>query len=168
MSVNEIRALAQAHLQEIEKEKATEAQQQAKTEQDLQKYAKIRTKDRPRSGRMEEAAAASGAETFEEAVEGKGPKLRSAGDILDRLRWDPSIDLANYTISYLERFEGIKEIPASSWIRESTDEDFIPMHRIRNIKRTQADGQQEMVWDRDNKIDLIFGTGGKAQGNGPQ
>jgi len=165
MSTNELRALAQAHLQEIEEEKAAEAERQTKAEQELQKYVKVKTKDRPRRGRMEEAAAASSAETFEEVVQGKGPRLRSAEDVLDRLRWDPSIDLAHYTISYLERFEGIKEMPASSWIRESTKEDFIPLHRIRHIKRTQMDGQQEIVWDRDTKIDLVFGSGGTAKDN---
>ena len=163
MSTNGLRKLAQAHLLEIEKEKADEAQRQAKTEQDLQKYAKVKTKDRPRKGRTDEATAASRAETFEEAVQEKGPKLRSAEDILSRLRWDPSIDLAQYIIGYLERFEGIKELPASSWTRESTEEDFVPMHRIRYIKHIKADGCQEIVWDRDNRIDLIFGSSSVAK-----
>lgn len=42
------------------------------------------------------------------------------------------------------------------WIRESTDEEFIPQHRIKYFKR---EGDGEIVWNRDERIDKIFGTG---------
>jgi hypothetical protein len=56
----------------------------------------------------------------------------------------------------------------SEWlkIREVTDEEFIPMHRIRWFKRRSVkhdqsteDAQEETVWHRDQRIDMIFGSG---------
>jgi uncharacterized protein (UPF0248 family) len=72
------------------------------------------------------------------------------------MRWDSGLDMENFTIGYLERFEGIKEMPMSKWIRETSDEDFIPQHRIKYFKRS-TDG--EVVWDREGRIDKIFGSG---------
>jgi MJ1316 RNA cyclic group end recognition domain len=69
-------------------------------------------------------------------------------------------------VGYLERFEGIKEMPMTMWVAESSDEDFIPKHRIKYFKRT-SDG--EVVWDREERIDKLFGSGltGKvADGSG--
>ena len=117
------------------------------------------------------------------AQEAKGPKLRPAEgtewdcglrtaslinrrlemftdffslDVLKRLRWDSDLDVAHYVVGYVERFDGVKEMPAAKWIKESTDEDFIPQHRIKYFKRI-TDG--EVVWDRDARIDRIFGSG---------
>ncbi|KAF7506898.1 hypothetical protein GJ744_011139 [Endocarpon pusillum] len=86
----------------------------------------------------------------------KAPKLRPAEDVLKRLRWDPSLDSANFTIGYLERFAGIMEMPLATWVTETSDEDFIPQHRIKYFKRN-TDG--EIVWDREARIDKIFGSG---------
>ena len=63
-------------------------------------------------------------------------------------------------MGYLERFEGLKETPASNWITESTDEEWIPQHRIRYFKRINENGESEVVWDRDQRIDKIFNSGG--------
>jgi uncharacterized protein (UPF0248 family) len=70
--------------------------------------------------------------------------------VLKRLRWDPRIDIADFTIGYLERFEGIKEIPLQDWISETSEEDFIPQHRIRYFK---LNSDQEIVCHR------VFGSG---------
>ena len=43
-----------------------------------------------------------------------------------------------------------------NWVRETSDEEFIPQQRIRYIKRN-SDG--EVVWDREARIDKIFGSG---------
>ncbi len=42
------------------------------------------------------------------------------------------------------------------WVGECSDEDFIPQHRIKYFKRN-SDG--EVVWDREGRIDKIFGSG---------
>jgi len=80
------------------------------------------------------------------------------------MRWDSGLDMENFTIGYLERFAGIKEMPMSEWIRETSDEDFIPQHRIKYFKRS-SDG--EVVWDREGRLDKIFGSGltGQLAGN---
>ena len=59
-------------------------------------------------------------------------------------------------IGYLERFDGVKEMPWALWLDESTEEDFIPQHRIKYFKRV---GTGEVGWDREGRIDKIFGTG---------
>ena len=42
------------------------------------------------------------------------------------------------------------------WLREPTEEDFVPQHRIRYFKMHQS---EEVVWSRDERIDKIFGSG---------
>ncbi|QGA19806.1 hypothetical protein EYB26_007500 [Talaromyces marneffei] len=85
-----------------------------------------------------------------------GPRLRPAGDILNRLRWDASFDSSEYVVGYIDRFVGEKEMPIDRWKSEQTHEEFIPMHRVSYFKR-KSDGVR--VWDREKRIDLIFNTG---------
>ncbi|OJJ50673.1 hypothetical protein ASPZODRAFT_54896 [Penicilliopsis zonata CBS 506.65] len=83
---------------------------------------------------------------------GGGPKLRPAGEILSRLRWDPNLDTADYIVGYEDRFLGEQEMGVDQWKAELTDEAFIPMHRILYFKR-KADGVR--VWDRETRTDLL-------------
>jgi len=80
----------------------------------------------------------------------------SAIDVLSRLQWDPVYRSEDFVIGYLERFEGIKEMPLDLWLKESTEEDFIPQHRIKYFKKTLS---EEVVWSRDDRIDKVFGSG---------
>ena len=51
----------------------------------------------------------------------------------------------------------IMEMPLQSWKGgDVTDEDFIPQHRIAWFRRDE-DGVK--VWDRSERLDLIFGSG---------
>lgn len=90
-------------------------------------------------------------------------RLRPFPEILHRLRWDPTLNISDYVVGYLERFEGIKEMPTSNWIRDFSDEDWIPMHRVRYVKRVSREEESDVgpelgvVWDRDGRVDL-FGT----------
>ncbi|KAL4970288.1 DUF504 domain-containing protein [Aspergillus stella-maris] len=86
-------------------------------------------------------------------------RLRPAADILNRLVWDESYDSTNFVIGYEDRFEGRMEASLNSWKRESTDEEFIPQHRILYIKRKS---DSEIVWDRRRRIDQIFKSGNSA------
>ncbi|KAK2771644.1 hypothetical protein FQN53_004958 [Emmonsiellopsis sp. PD_33] len=91
-------------------------------------------------------------------------KLRPASDILSRLRWDPSHDSAEYVVGYEDRFLGAREIPLDRWKSEQTDEEFIPQHRILYFKR-KGDGR--VVWDRERRVDAVFGSGvGKGEEGG--
>ena len=85
------------------------------------------------------------------------------------------MNIEEYVVGYLERFEGIKEMPANSWISDFSEEEWIPMHRVRYVKRVGAskhiaetrqssdEGEDEgpelgKVWDRDGRIDKFSRT----------
>jgi uncharacterized protein (UPF0248 family) len=87
-------------------------------------------------------------------------KLRPASDVLNRLRWDPSLDPSDYIIGYEDRFLGAKETGLEKWKTEQTDEEFIPQHRILYFKRKGGeDGRGDLVWERATRIDKVFGSG---------
>ncbi|KAI4634436.1 hypothetical protein J4E83_001754 [Alternaria metachromatica] len=87
-------------------------------------------------------------------------KLRPASDVLNRLRWDPSLDPSDYIIGYEDRFLGAKETGLEKWKTEQTDEEFIPQHRILYFKKKGGeDGRGDVVWERATRIDKIFGSG---------
>ncbi|KAI8960750.1 hypothetical protein F5Y11DRAFT_328689 [Daldinia sp. FL1419] len=88
-------------------------------------------------------------------------KLRSAGDVLNRLRWDQAMDSSDYIIGYEDRFSGAMERSVDSWKSDTTHEEFIPEHRILYFKR-KSDGT--VVWDREERRDEIFGSGASSLG----
>lgn len=83
-------------------------------------------------------------------------KLRPAGDVLNRLRWDQAIDSSDYIVGYEDRFSGVIERSVNSWKSETTHEEFIPEHRILYFKR-KSDGA--IVWDKEARRDEMFGSG---------
>ncbi|KAL2435164.1 hypothetical protein ABEF95_014152 [Exophiala dermatitidis] len=143
--LGQLRNMAENHLKEIEEEKAREDTESLKQSKELERYRK-----QPRRSKDGRSMPFCSTPT---------PKMRSAKYVLDRLHWDPSHDITKYTIGYLERFSGIMEMPAESWISESTDEEWMPQHRIKYFKRSVEHGEQEVVWDRERRIDKFFGTG---------
>ncbi|KAF2723063.1 hypothetical protein K431DRAFT_283229 [Polychaeton citri CBS 116435] len=155
LSTQQLRTLAQSHLVEIEDEDTAETARLVQGQSDIQKYSKTGRRGKDRSPNHQKESSA----LLTTAPDTKGPRLRTAQDVLDRLRWDPSIKLDEYRVGYLERFEGIKEMPVAQWVRETTEEEFIPQHRIKFVKRVVGDGQQEVVWDRDERVDKLFGSG---------
>lgn len=85
----------------------------------------------------------------------KGAKLRQASDILNRLRYDREYNIDECIVGYKDRHTSkIKEKPAADWASETTDEEFIPEHRIEYFKR---DG--EIIWDKSSRIDKVFNSG---------
>lgn len=106
-------------------------------------------------------------------------------DVLNRITHDPSLDAAEYTVGYLDRFGGIVEVDVSEWVARRGDgvegEEWVPMHRVRWVKRQRKTGsggegsdeddgerrdglrdereQKELVWDRVRRVDLVFGRG---------
>jgi uncharacterized protein (UPF0248 family)/2'-5' RNA ligase/endonuclease/exonuclease/phosphatase family metal-dependent hydrolase len=101
--------------------------------------------------------------------------LRPIQDVLSRIHWDSDYDAEEYLIGYEDRFDGVKEIALTSWNREATDEEFIPLHRIVWVRKrgsavTQREDEDEdeeelgeddgeKVWDRRVRYDAIFGSG---------
>jgi uncharacterized protein (UPF0248 family) len=45
----------------------------------------------------------------------------------------------------------------TSWKKELSDEEFIPMHRVVYFREKGVEGN--IVWDRRTRVDLIFGSG---------
>lgn len=97
----------------------------------------------------------------------KKPALRTAADVIQRIRWDPRLDPADFSVGYTDRFLGVQEEPfcAFCW-----DEPLaalgpgvlaVPQHRIRYFRF-----RGRLVWDRASRTDLIFGSGSVA-GRGP-
>lgn len=83
-------------------------------------------------------------------------KFRTASDVINRLRWDASMDSSDYIIGYEDRFMGARERALDQWKSELTHDEFIPQHRILYFKR-RSDGSK--VWERSTRIDEIFGSG---------
>ncbi|KAI9218925.1 hypothetical protein BC828DRAFT_349906 [Blastocladiella britannica] len=82
-------------------------------------------------------------------------KLRSSKDIMNRLLWDKAAyDPNDYVVGYLDRFDGIMERALLAFKPDDeSDPDWVPMHRIVHFRRVSDNVK---VWDRKNKIDLVF------------
>lgn len=79
-------------------------------------------------------------------------KFPPASQALSRLRWDPAHTPHNYEVGYLDRFEGLMWLPLEQWGKEIEDEEFIPEHRIRILRRIEKQGAGSVVWDREKRI----------------
>ena len=94
--------------------------------------------------------------------EEKKGSMRTAADVISRVRWDPALPTEKFTIGYLDRFVGIIEKPFNvfSWENLATvapDVLAVPEHRIQYFKYLD-----EVVWDKMKQLDNVFGSrGGK-------
>jgi uncharacterized protein (UPF0248 family) len=90
----------------------------------------------------------------------KSNELTSIGvtDIINRINWDSKFSRDDYIIGFVDRFEGQLEVSMNSWKKETTDEEFIPQHRVLYIRHVSG----EIVWDRRRRIDKIFNSGNSA------
>lgn len=71
----------------------------------------------------------------------------TSDSVLNRIRWDDSIDIRRAIIGHIDRVKNIMiETPAEDW-KTLTEGGDIPMHRIYYFKYNN-----EMLWDRENKI----------------
>lgn len=91
---------------------------------------------------------------------GKKPSLRTAGDVKKRIQWDPMLDSKDFTVGYLDRFDGIVEKPFSGFNWEhladaEMDDLAIPQHRIYYFKY-----KGRIVWDKRIRLDHVFGSAG--------
>ncbi|MGB1014965.1 MAG: DUF504 domain-containing protein, partial [Nannocystaceae bacterium] len=81
---------------------------------------------------------------------GKPANLRTSREVYDRLRWDAAFELAAFTVGYEERFSGLRESPLAKFAATGD----IPWHRVWHIRVGPL-----MIWDRKQRIDLLFGSG---------
>lgn len=109
----------------------------------------------PKDNRVQRASTASTAPPPPPTVGGSSTpaKFRTARAALSRLRHDPKHADIKYEVGYEDRFvKGLVWLPLEMWGgKEVEDEDFIPEHRIRQLRRL---GDEVVVWDRARKIDL--------------
>lgn len=112
-------------------------------------------KRRRRSKKKEEKLAAGkrGVIALVDLRADKTKKFRTAQDVINRVRWDASMDSGDYLVGYEDRFLGAREKELDEWKGEQTDEEFIPQHRILYFRR-KSDGR--VVWDRRTRWDEVF------------
>ena len=84
-----------------------------------------------------------------------GNKFPPASQALSRLRWDPAHIPYEYEVGYLDRFEGLMWLPLEQWGKETEDEEFIPEHRIRILRKIEKGGNGIVVWDREKRISQL-------------
>lgn len=85
-------------------------------------------------------------------------RMRTASDVISRIRWDEELPAENFVVGYLDRFSGLVEKPFHffSWDDlASVDYDVlaVPKHRIVYFKY-----RDQKIWDKNERLDLIFGS----------
>jgi uncharacterized protein (UPF0248 family) len=95
----------------------------------------------------------------------KKTSMKTADDVISRIEWDDRLDKRYFRVGYIDRFLGLQE-------KSFTDFDFkvstvsdrhstilaIPKHRIQYFKYAN-----EIIWDKDTRTDLMFGSTGNQQ-----
>ncbi|GAX14604.1 hypothetical protein FisN_6Lh386 [Fistulifera solaris] len=95
---------------------------------------------------------------------GKKPKFVPASEVLRRIRWDASLPSQDFSILYYDRvedevLEAPFDAPNTSIKGKATNIiDALPEHRIKGIKF-----KEQIVWDRDRRLDLVFSAPGIAR-----
>lgn len=83
--------------------------------------------------------------------------MKTAEDVIKRLRWDKSLPAGHFTIGYLDRFVGVVEKPFGDFHWDIVNAELtdlaIPQHRIQYFKYKTS-----KVWDKNDKLDLIFNS----------
>ncbi|GAA3192738.1 RNA repair domain-containing protein [Dactylosporangium siamense] len=79
--------------------------------------------------------------------------LRPVQDVVSRIRFDATLDAARFVVGYEERGAGIRESPLPLFVAGGD----VPWHRVRYVKAGDL-----TVWDRQARVDLVFGTGDTA------
>lgn len=97
----------------------------------------------------------------------KKPPLRTAAAVIQRIRWDPRLDPADFSVGYADRFLGVLEEPFSAFCWDEPLAALgpgllaVPQHRVRYDRFRGS-----VVWDRASRTDQVFGSG-SAEGRGP-
>nr|XP_004671573.2 leukocyte receptor cluster member 9 [Jaculus jaculus] len=112
-----------------------------------------------------ESAASGGEARPEDGA--KKPPLRTAAAVIQRIRWDPRLDPADFSVGYFDRFLGVREEPFGAFCWDEPLAALgpgvlaVPQHRVRYFRF-----RGRLVWDRASRTDLVFGSG-SAAGRGP-
>jgi uncharacterized protein (UPF0248 family) len=84
--------------------------------------------------------------------------LRPCKDCIERIIWDPALDINDFSFIYLDRFDGLFERPCVAPNVDVKGKErmlikAIPEHRIQSLKY-----KERVVWDKADRLDLIFGS----------
>ena len=101
-------------------------------------------------------------ENHKARFEKKKCPMRTAEDVINRIKWDEMLPEESFTVGYLDRFLGVQEEPFSTFSWEDlagADYDVlaIPQHRIQYFKY-----KTEKVWEKSERLDLVFGSTGSV------
>jgi uncharacterized protein (UPF0248 family) len=97
----------------------------------------------------------------------KKTSMKTADDVISRIEWDERLDARCFRVGYIDRFLGLQEKAFNEFdfkVDLSTISDrhssvlAIPKHRIQYFKYNN-----EIVWDKDTRTDVIFGSTGNEQ-----
>ena len=94
----------------------------------------------------------------------KKPPMKTASDVISRIKWDDELSPKDFAVGYLDRFLGIMEkcFADFSWEDLASVDHFvdlaIPRHRIQYFKYLG-----EIVWDKRERIDKVFGSTGSKE-----
>lgn len=122
----------------------------------------------PHPGAPETARPSGGARAGAGAEAGtKKSPMRTAAAVIQRIRWDPRLDPADFSVGYADRFLGVCEEPFSAFCWDEPLAALgpgvlaVPQHRVRYFRF-----RGRVVWDRASRVDQVFGSG-SAEGRGP-
>jgi len=73
-------------------------------------------------------------------------KLRTSEDVYNRIKWDNVWNEEEFVVGYIDRFDGIMEVPFSEFAMVEA-----PFHRVQYFSRNN-----EILWDRRSRLDKIF------------
>jgi len=88
-------------------------------------------------------------------------KLRTASDVLSRLKWsdDEQLNAENTIMGYDCRIHGPMEKRTADYAGIDDGGD-IPQHRIQYFRRTGSKNYEKLIfWDRNGRVDRLFGSG---------
>jgi len=97
----------------------------------------------------------------------KKSSMKTAEDVISRIEWDERLDKRFFRVGFVDRFLGLQEksfIDFDFKVDLSTVSDrhstilAIPKHRIQYFKYAN-----EIIWDKDTRTDLMFGSTGNQQ-----
>ena len=88
--------------------------------------------------------------SLEEPASLASQKLRPAKLILKKIKNDPTYEVEDFVVGYIDRVAGIIEKPVTDW-----EEKFEPEYLIAYFRRISDD---VVVWDKLKKTDLLLGS----------
>jgi uncharacterized protein (UPF0248 family) len=97
----------------------------------------------------------------------KKSSMKTVDDVISRIEWDNRLDKRYFHVGYIDNVLGLQEKPfndfdfktdLSTITDRQTNNLTIPKHRIQYFKYAN-----EIIWDKQSRTDLIFGSTGNQQ-----